>query len=124
LGGSLSWTTRESYLLSAEPWRGDLVLAAVGLIGRAAPERLKMFRIFLALALLATSGIARAQQGQAPLPPGPFQGTPEEQTACRRDSTTFCRDAVPDTFRVLACLQQNRQRISKACREVLESHGQ
>ena len=89
-----------------------------------------MFRIFLALALLLTSGIAWAQQGpkqakpQEPTMSGPFEGTPEEQAACRRDSTTLCRDAVPDTFRVLACLQQNRARISKACREVLESHGQ
>jgi hypothetical protein len=87
-----------------------------------------MFRIFLALALLLTSGIAWAQQGpkqaKEPVMSGPFEGTPEEQAACRRDSTTLCRDAVPDTFRVLACLQQNRQRISKACREVLESHGQ
>ena len=82
-----------------------------------------MFRIFLALALM--SGVAAAQQGSTqPMMPSPFQGTPEEQAACRRDSTTLCRDAVPDTFRVLACLQQNRQRISKACREVLESHGQ
>ncbi len=81
-----------------------------------------MFRIFLALALM--SGVAAAQQGPTQPMPNPFQGTPEEQAACRRDSTTLCRDAVPDTFRVLACLQQNRQRISKACREVLESHGQ
>jgi hypothetical protein len=31
---------------------------------------------------------------------------------------------VPDTFRVLACLQQNRRQISTPCRRVLESHGQ
>jgi hypothetical protein len=89
-----------------------------------------MLRIFLALALLLTSGIAWSQQRPRQADPqsepmtGPFQGTPEEQAACRRDSTTLCREAIPDTFRVLACLQQNRQRISKACREVLESHGQ
>jgi hypothetical protein len=84
-----------------------------------------MLRIFLAAALLTTSGIAWAQQApKQSEPPNIFQGTPEEQAACRHDSTTLCRDAIPDTFRVLACLQQNRQRISKACREVLESHGQ
>jgi hypothetical protein len=89
-----------------------------------------MFRVFLALALLLTSGIAWSQQGPKQATPqsepttDPFKGTPEEQAACRHDSTTLCRDAIPDTFRVLACLQQNRQRISKACREVLESHGQ
>jgi hypothetical protein len=90
-----------------------------------------MFRIFLALILLLTSGIAWSQQGpkqatpqSEPMTSDPFKGTPEEQAACRHDSTTLCRDAIPDTLRVLACLQQNRQRISKACREVLESHGQ
>lgn len=80
-------------------------------------------RIFLALALLLVGGTVYAQQRQ-PAFPNPFQGTPEEQAACRPDSTAFCRDAVPDQLRVLACLQQNRQRISRACRQVLESHGQ
>ena len=54
----------------------------------------------------------------------PFQGTPEEQAACAPDATNFCKDAIPDTFRVLACLQQNRQRIRKVCLKVLEDHGQ
>ena len=85
-------------------------------------------RISLTLALLASLGAGAALAQNAPGPSGPppniFEGTPAEQAACRRDSTTLCKDAVPDTFRVLACLQQNRQRISKACREVLESHGQ
>ena len=83
-------------------------------------------RISLTLALLAGLGAGAASAQTAPGGPMPniFEGTPEEQAACRRDSTTLCKDAVPDTFRVLACLQQNRQRISKACRQVLESHGQ
>jgi hypothetical protein len=84
----------------------------------------RLCQIFLAL-LLLSSEMARAQEGRPPsAAPDMFKGTPEEQAACRRDSTTLCREAIPDTFRVLACLQQNRQRISKACREVLESHGQ
>jgi hypothetical protein len=62
-------------------------------------------------------------------PPGPqllnpFQGTPEEQAACSPDATNFCKDAIPDTFRVLACLKENRQRIRKVCLKVLEDHGQ
>lgn len=76
----------------------------------------------------ATGAMAQAP-AQKPAPfPSPFQslfqGTPEEQAACRPDSNKFCRDAEPDTFRVLACLQQNRAKISVACRRVLESHGQ
>jgi hypothetical protein len=84
------------------------------------------YRISLMLVVFASlgTGSALAQNTQPSSPPNIFEGTPEEQAACRRDSTTLCRDAVPDTFRVLACLQQNRQRISKACRQVLESHGQ
>ncbi len=83
------------------------------------------YRIFLVFMLLA-GGMAWAQDTPKPqeAPPNIFQGTPAEQAACRPDSVKFCRDAIPDTFRVLACLQQNRERISKACREVLESHGQ
>lgn len=56
------------------------------------------------------------QQGQ--------QGTSDEEAACTGDATKYCRDAIPYTFRVLACLQKNRQRISVACRGVLTSHGQ
>jgi hypothetical protein len=57
---------------------------------------------------------------------GPFQGTKEEQQACQRDAIRFCREAssVNDTFRVLACLQSNRSKLTKACLKVLESHGQ
>jgi hypothetical protein len=85
----------------------------------------------LALAVMfACLTTAAWAQGQAPRtmpPPLPFpnfQGTPEEQTACRPDVDRFCREAVPDTFRVLACLQSERARISAQCRRVLESHGQ
>jgi hypothetical protein len=54
------------------------------------------------------------------------QGTPQEQQACRRDAIKFCREesASNDTFRVLACLKDNRAKISKPCQKVLESHGQ
>lgn len=86
--------------------------------------------VLLALILLSAATGAFAQApSQAPAPfPSPFQnlfqGTPEEQAACRPDSNRFCREAEPDSFRVLACLQRNRTKISVACRKVLESHGQ
>jgi hypothetical protein len=75
---------------------------------------------------LATGAMAQAP-AQKPFPSlfdSLFQGTPEEQAACRPDSTKFCRDAEPDALRVLACLQRNRAKISAPCRRVLESHGQ
>ncbi len=74
---------------------------------------------------LISSGAALSADEPQPSTPstGLFQGTPEEQAACNPDATKFCRDAMPDTFRVLACLQEHRKRISKACLQVLESHG-
>lgn len=79
------------------------------------------------VAFLATPAWAQSQAPRTmplPLPFPSFQGTPEEQAACRPDVDRFCREAVPDTFRVLACLQSERTRISAPCRRVLESHGQ
>lgn len=76
--------------------------------------------------LLVLSGTALAAENQPTQQQGPFdfKGTPEEQAACAPDSKKFCSDAIPDTFRVLACLQEHRERLRKACRQVLEDHGQ
>jgi hypothetical protein len=71
-------------------------------------------------ALSATIAFA---QGPPPFPlplPFPnFQGTPEEQKACRPDVVKMCKDFVPDTFRILACLQANKTHLSAPCRGVL-----
>jgi hypothetical protein len=77
------------------------------------------------MVVLALSGTAAAQDQRTP-PKGlfEFKGTPEEQAACAPDSKKFCSDAIPDTFRVLACLQENRARLRKACQQVLQDHGQ
>ncbi len=75
--------------------------------------------------ILAVAGAALAAGEKQPPPSGGlFQGTPEEQAACAPDSTRFCQDAIPDTFRVLACLQDHREKLRKVCRKVLEDHGQ
>ena len=45
--------------------------------------------------------------------------------ACARDVTRHCRAVMNNGDNaVLACLQQNRARISKACNKVLVDHGQ
>jgi hypothetical protein len=45
--------------------------------------------------------------------------------ACARDVSRFCRAHMQDGDQiVLACLKQNRTRISKACQATLASHGQ
>jgi Cysteine rich repeat len=47
----------------------------------------------------------------------------QDDDACRGDAHRFCKDAIPDQFRVLSCLQTNRPRLSRACKVVLQSHG-
>jgi hypothetical protein len=42
-----------------------------------------------------------------------------EQNACMNDAFTVCGDAIPDRDRVAACLAQNINRISPACRTVM-----
>ena len=78
-----------------------------------------MRKFFLALILLSTSvstgAIAEPQRS----------GTPDEQKACARDVERFCRPVIDQgDFTVLACLQQNRPKISIACNQVLKNHGQ
>jgi hypothetical protein len=50
-------------------------------------------------------------------------GTPQEQAACQRDASRFCRQQLSNDFAVQQCLQQNRARLSKACQKVFASHG-
>jgi hypothetical protein len=79
-----------------------------------------MHKFFLAFALLSLSfsSGALAQQQQR-------SGTPEEQAACSRDVQRYCRPVIDQgDFTILACLQQNRPKLSKACDQVLKDHGQ
>ena len=52
------------------------------------------------------------------------QGTPEERAACAPAVQKYCKSAITDPMRVLACLQANRAKIGDACNKVLVSHGQ
>lgn len=51
------------------------------------------------------------------------QGTPQERQACTRDAQRFCRKDLGNEGAVQNCLQTNRARLSKSCRQVFESHG-
>ena len=78
-----------------------------------------MQKFFLALILLSlsfsTGAIAQQQRS----------GTPAEQKACSRDVQKFCRPLMDQgDFVILACLQQNRPKLTKACDQVLKNHGQ
>jgi hypothetical protein len=52
-------------------------------------------------------------------------GTAEEQKACTRDVQKFCRPVIDQgDFTILACLKENRSKISPACDQVLKNNGQ
>jgi hypothetical protein len=52
-------------------------------------------------------------------------GTDQEQQACTRDVQHFCRKLMDQgDFPILTCLKENRAKLSRACRDVLVSHGQ
>jgi len=71
-----------------------------------------MIRLALAFALLVTS-----------IPVAMAQGTPRERQACTRDAQRLCRHDLGNDGAVQGCLQTNRARLSKSCRQVFESHG-
>jgi hypothetical protein len=78
-----------------------------------------MRKFVLALALVSSTSAAFAQQ------PAQRQGTEQEQAACRRDVQRHCRSVIDQgDFTVLACLKENRTKISAACDQVLKTHGQ
>jgi len=52
-------------------------------------------------------------------------GTDQEEKACAPDVRRFCRKLTDQgDFTILACLKENRPKLSPACRYVLVSHGQ
>jgi len=90
----------------------------------------KSFRISPILLLVSALLLGGAQSVRAQLGPGAqpvpklFEGTPQEQVACSPDATRFCSDDIPDNFKVLGCLKDHRAKLRKACRKVLEDHGE
>jgi Cysteine rich repeat len=77
---------------------------------------MRKYLLALALTSLAFSTVANADDGR---------GTPEEQKACTRDVEKHCRAVINQgDFTILACLKENRAKISSACDQVLKAHGQ
>jgi len=66
--------------------------------------------------------VSNAALAQAPYGAYPHENTPEDR-ACRGDARRFCREDIPDQFRVGSCLQAHRDRLSRACRNALEHNG-
>ncbi|RXH00733.1 cysteine rich repeat-containing protein [Bradyrhizobium zhanjiangense] len=68
------------------------------------------FLFIIPLLLCASSAFAQQQPGH---------------DACARDVSRFCRAVMNNgDGAVLACLKQNRTRLSKGCDKVLSDHGQ
>ena len=69
-----------------------------------------MARFLFIIPFVLMASAASAQQGQ---------------DACARDVSRYCRAHINDGDQiVLACLKQNRARLSRACEKVLTDHGQ
>ena len=43
-------------------------------------------------------------------------GTPQERRDCRDDAFRLCQSVIPDVPRVTACMKQNVELLSSACR--------
>jgi hypothetical protein len=75
-----------------------------------------MHRFYLALILLSVpaSTVVLAHGG-----------TDQEEKACTPDVQRLCRKLMDQgDLTILGCLQENRAKLSHACRDVLVSHGQ
>jgi hypothetical protein len=75
-----------------------------------------MRKIFMALILLSipvsTGALAHS-------------GTDQEEKACTRDVQRFCRKLMDQgDLTILACLKENRPKLTPACRYELVNHGQ
>jgi hypothetical protein len=72
-------------------------------------------RVSLVFAVVLASSAALAQTS-------PYENSPEDR-ACRGDARRFCKDDIPDQFKIGSCLQANRERLSRTCKAMLESQG-
>ena len=71
-----------------------------------------MSKLIFVIPLLLLASAASAQSGRS-------------NSACARDVSRHCRAVMNDgDDAVLACLKQNRPRLSKACEKVLTDNGQ
>ena len=77
-----------------------------------------MRKSLLALTLLSISVSSQAAFAQQ------RGGTADEQKACTRDVQKHCRAVIDQgDFTILACLKENRSKISAACNQVLKNNG-
>jgi hypothetical protein len=73
-------------------------------------------------AVASTPSSAERARRQAPQP-GNYQATQQEHDACSPDARRLCRRAGDDQNAVLSCLQLNKFKLRKPCRELLQRYG-
>src|SRR5205814_6957746 len=92
--------------------------ATITLTGRNCDRFRRTLNMRVPLVLFLTIFGASATFAQAV-----HQGTSQEQQACSRDASRFCRKDLGNDGAVQQCLQGNRAKLSRSCKAVFESHG-
>jgi hypothetical protein len=80
---------------------------------------------FLLVALLAPSMALAQERAEPTLQEQMQMGTPEERALCRPDVRKHCSKidlSKGETH--LGCLKSNREKLSKACQDVMTKYGQ
>ena len=75
------------------------------------------------LALVLLTAAALPAYAESPIPQASSRGTTEDERACAPDARKLCRAVLGDDMAVLRCFQENRPKLSKTCRAVLEKYG-
>ena len=70
--------------------------------------------LIVAVVLMSSAALAQAPYSQ--------ENTSEDR-ACHNDARRFCKDDIPDQFKVGSCLQEHKDRLTHACKTVLDGHG-
>ncbi len=89
---------------------------------------IRKFMLVAVLTLASSTAFAQLSTHKTPenkVAPG-REGTAEDQTACRPDVRRYCHNLDPDagSLSFLACLQEHRDKLRRACLDVLERNGQ
>jgi hypothetical protein len=76
------------------------------------PIMMRSVSLVLAVFLMSSAALAQSQYENS-----------DEDRACRGDAHRFCKDDLPDQFKVGSCLQMHKDKLSRTCKEMLTSHG-
>ena len=52
-----------------------------------------------------------------------YQATTEQRSACMSDTFRFCASEIPNTDRIIACLQKHKAQMSQGCRTAFSKAG-